>query len=410
MTISADQLRALQIVERTASSLSVVGIATIIITFFSSRYFRNPIDRLILINAFYNAFDVTATMISLSGPAAGNGSALCQFQGFLMQMFPLADVLWTLAMAIDVFLIVYYQYDANALRRLEIKYIGAITAITFTPAFVFLFIHTAEKGHLYGSVTLWCAIAPKWVMFRIIFYYAPIWIIIGIVFILYCMVGWKIVKGKRALRSIESDIIPLDLQQTVEKDDDDNTTESTQNTKSTEGAEGTARNAIGLAVSSSTRTLGPHTSMHGGMAASAPTTKGHTVKAWSRDGTESISPLRPVDDFGSSPDQSGSASFSMSPSLSSHKWQANRSALSLRQYLLMPVMFFVVLMAIWVAPTTNRLLSFVEPSFVSFPLYIAVGATGSLRGFWNGCVFLAVGLRSRQSQRRLEAVRPGHYR
>ncbi|KJR83065.1 cAMP receptor (Car4) [Sporothrix schenckii 1099-18] len=404
MTISADQLRALQIVERTASSLSVVGIATIIITFFSSRYFRNPIDRLILINAFYNAFDVTATLISLSGPAAGNGSALCQFQGFLMQMFPLADVLWTLAMAIDVFLIVYYQYDANALRRLEIKYIGAITAITFTPAFVFLFIHTAEKGHMYGSVTAPSRSGER--RLRLTTYR----IIIGIVFILYCMVGWKIVKGKRALRSIESDIIPLDLQQTAEKDDDDNTTESTQNTKSTEGAEGTTRNAIGLAVSSSTRTLGPHTSMHGGMAASAPTTKGHTAKAWSRDGTESISPLRPVDDFGSSPDQSGSASFSMSPSLSSHKWQANRSALSLRQYLLMPVMFFVVLMVIWVAPTTNRLLSFVEPSFVSFPLYIAVGATGSLRGFWNGCVFLAVGLRSRQSQRRLEAVRPGHYR
>jgi hypothetical protein len=25
-------------------------------------------------------------MISLSGPRAGNGSSLCQFQGFLMQM------------------------------------------------------------------------------------------------------------------------------------------------------------------------------------------------------------------------------------------------------------------------------------------------------------------------------------
>jgi hypothetical protein len=154
MTLTSEQLRALQIAERSASALSIVGILTIIVTYFSSRYFRNPIDRLILINAFYNALDITATMISLSGPAAGNGSALCQFQGFLMQMFPLADVLWTLAMAIDVFLIVFYQYDANALRRLEIKYIGGITAITFVPAFVFLFVHTADKGHMYGSVTV----------------------------------------------------------------------------------------------------------------------------------------------------------------------------------------------------------------------------------------------------------------
>jgi hypothetical protein len=210
-------------------------------------------------------------------------------------------------------------------------------------------------------------------------------IVIGIVFVLYCMVGWRIVKGKRALQSIESDVIPLDLQQAAEKDDDDRST----------------NNTIGRAVSSPKRVQGAHTSIHGGVdTIEYPSNPG---KAWSRDGTESVSPLRPVDDF-------GSPNYPSSPSYNNHKWQANRSALSLRQYLLMPIMFFVVLMIIWVAPTTNRVMSFVEPSFVSYPLYVAVGATGSLRGFWNGIVFLAVGMRSRHSQRRLEAVRPGHYR
>ncbi len=88
MAISvADEARIIMVVERTCSALSVIGIVTIIATFFSSRYFRNPIDRLIFINAFYNIFDITATMISVSGPAAGNASPLCQFQGFLMQMY-----------------------------------------------------------------------------------------------------------------------------------------------------------------------------------------------------------------------------------------------------------------------------------------------------------------------------------
>ena len=77
MTMTPEHLLTLEIVERSASALSILGILTIIVTYFSSRYFRNPIDRLILINAFYNTFDVTATMISLSGPAAGNGTALC---------------------------------------------------------------------------------------------------------------------------------------------------------------------------------------------------------------------------------------------------------------------------------------------------------------------------------------------
>jgi len=152
--LTADQLNTLMLVERVASALSTVGIITIMGTFAASRQFRNPIHRLIFINAFYNAFDITATMISLSGPAAGDNSALCQFQGFLMQMFPVADVMWTFVMAVDVYLIVFRRYDAASLRKLEIKYTAVITFIAFIPAFVFLFIRTAEKGPFYGSVTV----------------------------------------------------------------------------------------------------------------------------------------------------------------------------------------------------------------------------------------------------------------
>lgn len=86
MSLSNEQLRALTIVERCASSLSILGVATIIGTFSFSRHFRNPIQRIIFINAFYNLFDFIATMISLDGPDSGNGSALCQFQAFSLQM------------------------------------------------------------------------------------------------------------------------------------------------------------------------------------------------------------------------------------------------------------------------------------------------------------------------------------
>jgi hypothetical protein len=68
--------------------------------------------------------------------------------------FPLADVLWTLAMAIDVFLIVFYKYDTEDLHKLEIKYIAIITALVFIPAASFLFVHTKERGPMFGSVTV----------------------------------------------------------------------------------------------------------------------------------------------------------------------------------------------------------------------------------------------------------------
>lgn len=68
--------------------------------------------------------------------------------------FPLADVLWTLAMALDTYLVVFHHFDAHYLQRLEPKYIGGITALTFIPALVFLFIRSDEKGPVYGSETV----------------------------------------------------------------------------------------------------------------------------------------------------------------------------------------------------------------------------------------------------------------
>jgi hypothetical protein len=86
VALTEDQTRILMALTRTASVLSGLGVITIIATFSFSRHFRNPMHRLIFINAFYNAFDVACTTISVSGPQAGSKSALCQFQGFLNQM------------------------------------------------------------------------------------------------------------------------------------------------------------------------------------------------------------------------------------------------------------------------------------------------------------------------------------
>jgi len=85
-SLTNEQLKDLEIVTRTASALSALGVVAIMTAFCLSSHFRNPMHRLIFINAFYNALDVTCTMISVSGPNAGNSSALCQFQAFLNQM------------------------------------------------------------------------------------------------------------------------------------------------------------------------------------------------------------------------------------------------------------------------------------------------------------------------------------
>ena len=57
------------------------------------------------------------------------------------------------------------------------------------------------------------------------------------------------------------------------------------------------------------------------------------------------------------------------------------------------------MLSVWVAPSTNRVASFVHDGFGSFPLLCAVGITGSLRGFWNGLVFVTMGVKGRKREK-----------
>ena len=108
-------------------------------------------------------------------------------------------------------------------------------------------------------------------------------------------------------------------------------------------------------------------------------------------------------------DNSGSASTSSRrppTSITYDNHSPRRPPVSFRKYILMPLMFFFLLLAIWVAPTVNRVASFINPNFQSFPLYLAVGSMGSLRGFWNGVVFMIIGMkeRKRKKSRRLGRI------
>lgn len=65
---------------------------------------------------------------------------------------------------------------------------------------------------------------------------------------------------------------------------------------------------------------------------------------------------------------------------------------SFRQYILMPSLFFLALLATWVTPTINRISSFIRPNYEPYPLLLAVSALGSLRGFWNGVIFITMSM------------------
>lgn len=67
--------------------------------------------------------------------------------------------------------------------------------------------------------------------------------------------------------------------------------------------------------------------------------------------------------------------------------------MSFKQYIVMPSLFFLALLTTWVAPTINRVSAFIRPGYESYSLLLAVSALGSLRGFWNGVIFITMGMK-----------------
>ena len=65
-----------------------------------------------------------------------------------------ADSLWTLAMACNVYLTIFHQYDAEDMRRLEKRYLLGCYGVPFIPALVFCFVKTRRQGRMYGNATV----------------------------------------------------------------------------------------------------------------------------------------------------------------------------------------------------------------------------------------------------------------
>lgn len=83
--VGPQHLQNFSTIERTASSLSLIGICFIVVTYASSTAFHKPINRLVFYASLGNIFTNIATLISRDA-LDHSESHLCQFQAFLIQM------------------------------------------------------------------------------------------------------------------------------------------------------------------------------------------------------------------------------------------------------------------------------------------------------------------------------------
>jgi hypothetical protein len=154
--LTYQQLLAIEVCTRTMSVLSLLGSCFIISTFALFPPFRRPINRLVFYATFGNILANVATLISTSGIPNDPEqlSPLCEFQGVLIQCFLLADSFWVFCMAINVFLVFWYGYNAQRLRYLEKWYLLFAYGLPAIPPIIYVVLDHHSKTRIMGSATV----------------------------------------------------------------------------------------------------------------------------------------------------------------------------------------------------------------------------------------------------------------
>ncbi|QGI65390.1 hypothetical protein CEK27_009361 [Fusarium fujikuroi] len=196
--LSTSDVKLITIIQQVCSVLSLVGCLFIITTFCLCDAFHKPINRLVFYASFGNIMASICFIMADSFIDAPDGAG-CQTQAFLLHTFVGADALWTLAMAINVYLAFYYRFDAQRLRKMELPYLLLCYGIPFLPAFIFIFIKNGDGVRVYGSAVQWCWITSSWDTLRIATFYGPIWVIIAITLAIYIRSGGTIYRKRQQL-------------------------------------------------------------------------------------------------------------------------------------------------------------------------------------------------------------------
>ncbi|KAI1262166.1 hypothetical protein F5Y18DRAFT_162093 [Xylariaceae sp. FL1019] len=359
MTLTPSVLRAIVVIERLGSVLSLLGCILIIITFSTSNAFHKPINRLVFYASFGNILTNIGTLIAMAYLKHEN-SVGCQFQGFLIQTFLPADALWTLAMAFNVYLTFYCKFDAAKLRKMEKWYLLICYGVPFIPGLAFIFISSEPKGRIYGNATLWCWVSSGWDVLRIATFYGPVWLAILCTFFIYLRAGREIYRKRRQLRNFGVSSSSAHDPETLVGEDPVMTTEIHVTSESVDPPidldvleAGTASNTC------------PESQRAPGYSVS--------ISADRRTQLSSTTP------------KVSSAARSQAKARRKNMMELNRATWS---YTKCALLFFIALLVTWVPSSANRVYSLINPGQMSIPLEVMSALVLPLQGTWNALIYI----------------------
>ncbi|KPM45392.1 hypothetical protein AK830_g1221 [Neonectria ditissima] len=200
--LSPRQVDILITIERTGAGCSMTAIALTVLSYWRFKKLRTTPNLFLLFASLANAGASTASMMGYDGLEKGEDSALCQAQAFIFEWFMQSDPWWSLAMAVNVFLVFFFNASPRTFRKYAWVYCVVCFGGPMIPAVVLISIRVPNRGLIFGDAALWCWIGTDWSLVRLYSYYIPIWFCILSSIFIYIAVGYHVFHHRNQLRNL----------------------------------------------------------------------------------------------------------------------------------------------------------------------------------------------------------------
>ncbi|KAJ9157888.1 G-protein coupled receptor [Pleurostoma richardsiae] len=404
MVLKPHQINTLNSLERTGATLSLVGVSLVIISYALFKRLRTVPNTFIFFASIANIGASIACAIGYDGVLdlqTDPKSALCQTQAFLFEWFMQSDPWWSLAMAVNVFMVFFWSFSPTFFRKYVWLYCLICYGMPAIPAFVCLFIKTDTKGKMYGDATLWCWIDANWNSLRIYTYYLPIWVCIILSALIYLAVGYQVFHQRNQLRNLTlsaqgKEVISWEHAERPRESAEKTLTGQpayygtvTHEVKITRDAVGSAGQSTDEPPSPTSPTIGPATAGPV-MDWSTPTDAGSCAAP----SAASIAPSA-----GGEPYYKVTSRVTANPRRRRTVWSSlakagHRFVLKFRNmdpvklaYLRTSFVFAISVLVTWTPSSINRVYTLVHPHRFSYGLNIAASIVLPLQGVWNAVIY-----------------------
>ncbi|KAF4451811.1 hypothetical protein F53441_5286 [Fusarium austroafricanum] len=392
-SFSPEHLNILITIERVGAGCSMVAIILVLVTFTFFKKLRTTPNLFLVFALIANAGASVASMIGYDGLERGEGSHLCQAQAFIFEWFMQSDPWWSLAMAINVFLVFFCNADPRMFRKYAWLYCAICFGGPFIPAVVLISIRNSPEGLIFGDATLWCWIGTDWSLVRLYAYYIPIWIFSFLSIMIYIAVGYHVFHTRNQIRHMVMDVGGnAEKNNSLPYSSSEHRGSSEANLTSHQEFYGTAVTEVQITREEPRQTAHQEPTMPPATHSAMPP----RIQSWVLPGS-----FEQLEQTNSGRGQRfetvcTSDSTRQQPSTIMTRLHAAKSNASLKlrrfdpvkmAYLRTSFIFGLAVLITWIPSSANRLYSLTHHDKISFPLSVASGCVLPLQGVWNAFIY-----------------------